>query len=96
MTNDELETLLSIAQRTQGWNFREWPPQHARLAGGCELIVMPPWLWRRRIGVPRPRTASCGPHATRTNPQYATCNAPTVTKPFQKRFREPFRRWVAE
>jgi hypothetical protein len=33
--------------------FREYPPQRARLRGGCELIVIPAWLWR-----PRPRLHS--------------------------------------
>jgi len=49
----DLESLLALAQRTQGWNFREHPPQRAVLPGGCELIVVPPWLWRPRCG-PRP------------------------------------------
>jgi hypothetical protein len=46
MTNNELENLLTLARRTPGWNFREHPPQRAQLHGGCELIVMPPVLWR--------------------------------------------------
>lgn len=45
MTNDELNKFLSIAQRTRGWVFREYPPQRVTLNGGCELIVLPPVLW---------------------------------------------------
>lgn len=55
----ELESMLALAERSQGWNFREYPPQRMRLRGNCELIVVPPWLWRPRVG-PRPRPA-CAP-----------------------------------
>ena len=48
--NDEIEKLVGLAQHSRGWVFREYPPQRARLRGGCELIVIPAWLWR-----PRPR-----------------------------------------
>lgn len=50
----ELDNMLALAQKTPGWNFRDHPPQRADLPGGCELIVVPPWLWRPRVG-PRPR-----------------------------------------
>ncbi|UGB39124.1 hypothetical protein [Frateuria soli] len=57
-TNDDLDNLLALAERTPGWNFREYPPQRARLRGNCELIVVPPWLWRSRyrgpVGQTRP------------------------------------------
>ncbi|WP_395117735.1 hypothetical protein ACFCQI_14215 [Rhodanobacter sp. FW102-FHT14D06] len=55
----ELESMLALAERSQGWNFREYPPQRMRLRGNCELIVVPPWLWRPRVG-PRPRPV-CAP-----------------------------------
>jgi len=48
--NDEIAKLVNLAQHSRGWAFREYPPQRARLRGGCELIVIPAWLWR-----PRPR-----------------------------------------
>ena len=48
--------LLALAQKSQGWAFREYPPQYARLTGGCVLVVVPPWLWRPRVG-PRPLPA---------------------------------------
>ena len=54
MKTTELENLLAMAEKTQGWNFREWPPQRAQLTERCELIVIPPWLWRRRCGIARP------------------------------------------
>ena len=44
----ELTSILALAQRTPGWNFRECPPQRARLQGGCELVMIPAWLWRPR------------------------------------------------
>lgn len=50
----ELDKLLALAERSRGWAFRECPPQRMRLRGGCELVVIPPWLWRPRVG-PRPR-----------------------------------------
>jgi len=46
----DIEKLIDLAQHSRGWVFREYPPQRARLRGGCELIVIPAWLWR-----PRPR-----------------------------------------
>jgi len=46
----DLEKLIDLANHSRGWVFREYPPQRARLRGGCELIVIPAWLWR-----PRPR-----------------------------------------
>ena len=46
----DIEKLIDLANHSRGWVFREYPPQHARLRGGCELIVIPAWLWR-----PRPR-----------------------------------------
>ncbi len=55
----ELESMLALAQKTPGWNFREYPPQRADLPGGCELVAVPPWLWRPRVG-PRPRPV-CAP-----------------------------------
>jgi hypothetical protein len=55
----ELESLLALAERSRGWAFREYPPQRMKLRGNCELIVVPPWLWRPRVG-PRPR-AVCPP-----------------------------------
>jgi len=58
MTNDELQNLLALALKSQGWNFREYPPQRARLHGGCELIVLPPVLWRGLKCNPRP-TGRC-------------------------------------
>ena len=58
MTNDELTKLIALAQRTSGWNFREYRPQCAPLVGGYRLIVVPPWLWRPRAGSrPRPMCA---------------------------------------
>lgn len=48
MTNDELANLLALPRKTQGWNFREYPPQRAMLTSQCELIVIPAWLWRGR------------------------------------------------
>lgn len=51
----ELDDLLALAERSQGWNFREYPPQRMRLRGNCELIVVPPWLWRPRLRLVQPR-----------------------------------------
>jgi len=50
MKDENIDVLINLAQRSRGWVFREYPPQRARLHGGCELIVIPAWLWR-----PRPR-----------------------------------------
>jgi hypothetical protein len=50
-----LDELLRWAARGKGWAFREYPPQRKTLAGGCELIVVVPVLWRGRI-TPRPTT----------------------------------------
>jgi len=50
MKDEKIDALINLAQRSRGWVFREYPPQRARLRGGCELIVIPAWLWR-----PRPR-----------------------------------------
>jgi hypothetical protein len=58
MKTTDLENLLALAEKTQGWNFREYPPQYAKLIGGCELIVIPPWLWRRRCGIARPQQST--------------------------------------
>jgi hypothetical protein len=52
-SNEELDRLLATAQKTPGWNFREWPPIRARL-GKCELIVIVPILWRGLRCSPRP------------------------------------------
>lgn len=46
--NDEIDNLIRLAARSQGWVFREYPPQRAMLCGGCELIVIPAWLWQPR------------------------------------------------
>lgn len=50
----DLATLLKWSARGQGWAFREYPPQFKRLAGGAELVVVVPTLWRPRCG-PRKR-----------------------------------------
>lgn len=57
MNVQDLDDLLGLAQKSRGWVFREYPPQRAHLRGNCELIVIPPWLWRGRC---RPRPASTG------------------------------------
>lgn len=57
MSSTELDTLVAMAQKSPGWNFREWPPQRAQIGSGCTLIVVPPWLWRSQRGsVQRYRT----------------------------------------
>jgi hypothetical protein len=61
ITDHELETLLALAQKTQGWNFRQCPPQRTYLDGGCELIVIAPMLWRGRS-----RGGISGPQFVRT------------------------------
>jgi len=48
MKDEKIDALINLAQRSRGWVFREYPPQRARLRGGCELIVIPAWLWRPR------------------------------------------------
>lgn len=53
-----ISDLLELAQKTKGWPFRDYPPQRAKLIGGCELIVIPPWLWRRRCGIARPQQST--------------------------------------
>lgn len=64
MQSINLESLLALALKTQGWNFREYPPQRVQISKHCELIVIPPWLWRRRCGVEQPRP-QCAPIAFR-------------------------------
>jgi hypothetical protein len=49
MTAADLETILALARKSQGWNFREYPPQRVPLTARCELIVIPPWLWQPRV-----------------------------------------------
>ncbi|HEY2396428.1 MAG TPA: hypothetical protein VGH81_10690 [Rudaea sp.] len=56
MKATDLESLLALSLKTQGWNFREYPPLRVRLTSRCELIVIPPWLWRRRCGVSLPES----------------------------------------
>lgn len=48
MKDEKIDALIHLAQHRRGWVFREYPPQRARLLGGCELIVIPAWLWRPR------------------------------------------------
>jgi len=50
---ESIESIIALAQKNQGWNFREYPPQRAILAGGCELIVLVPTLWRGYRCTPR-------------------------------------------
>lgn len=51
-----VDELVRLAQKSPGWNMRELPPQRKTLAGGCELVMLPPTLWRPRARGPLPRT----------------------------------------
>jgi hypothetical protein len=64
MKTTELEQILALARKTQGWNFREHLPQRVPLTARCELIVIPPWLWQPRVrplAADRYRGASVSP-----------------------------------
>lgn len=45
-STESLDELLRWAARGKGWAFREYPPQFKTLAGGCQLVVIVPVLWR--------------------------------------------------
>ena len=45
----QLEEYLKAAQKTRGWNGRRDLPATISLEGGCDVHVVPAWLWQPRI-----------------------------------------------
>ncbi|MBA8888898.1 hypothetical protein FHW12_003134 [Dokdonella fugitiva] len=45
----KIEPALKLTLKTPGWNGRTAPPQFVDLGCGCELVVIPAYLWRARV-----------------------------------------------
>jgi hypothetical protein len=46
---NSIEAIEILAQKRPGWNARRDLPAMISLEGGCDVHVVPAWLWQPRI-----------------------------------------------